>query len=72
MRSRIIPLFFKLSWEDSPVIWTEDCGWCFIKPKSQEKQYKDKNYRLADEATIKNHFEKLVEMGQYKKNRYWQ
>lgn len=67
MRSRIIPLFFKLSWEDSPVIWTEDCGWCFTKPKSQEKQYKDKNYRLADEATIKNHFEKLVEMGQYKK-----
>ncbi|KAL3229711.1 DNA polymerase gamma [Nakaseomyces bracarensis] len=65
MRSRIIPLFFKLSWENSPVIWTDDCGWCFSKPRKDIQTYLDKNYKLADEEVSNEYFKKLIASEQY-------
>lgn len=67
MRSRIIPLFFRLSWEDSPVIWTEECGWCFSKKRDDLQTYLDKNYKLADEDVSEKYFSNLVELNQYQK-----
>ncbi|SCU84640.1 LANO_0C01970g1_1 [Lachancea nothofagi CBS 11611] len=48
IRNRTIPLFFKLSWEGEPVIWTSSSGWCFAVPEARTEEMKDKNYHLAD------------------------
>lgn len=49
IRSRVVPLFFKLSWDGSPVIWTESSGWCFQVPKEQIEDFKRRNYAVANE-----------------------
>ncbi|CCH61299.1 hypothetical protein TBLA_0E02450 [Henningerozyma blattae CBS 6284] len=55
LRTRIIPLLFKLSWEDFPVIWSDGNGWCFRVPKLEEEKFMEKNYRhasLTDEEEL--------------------
>ncbi|CCF58389.1 hypothetical protein KAFR_0E02360 [Kazachstania africana CBS 2517] len=49
IKSRNIPIFFKLSWEGYPVKWTSTDGWCFPVPRELEENFKAKNYVLADE-----------------------
>ncbi|CAR22372.1 DNA-directed DNA polymerase gamma MIP1 [Lachancea thermotolerans CBS 6340] len=44
IRNRLIPLFFKLSWEGEPVIWTSSHGWCFAVPVSRSEELEAKNY----------------------------
>ncbi|CAI7469804.1 CFC_collapsed_G0052290.mRNA.1.CDS.1 [Saccharomyces cerevisiae] len=51
IKSRIIPILFKLSWENSPVIWSKESGWCFNVPHEQVETYKAKNYVLADSVS---------------------
>ncbi|CAI4052333.1 hypothetical protein SKDZ_15G4640 [Saccharomyces kudriavzevii ZP591] len=51
IKSRIIPILFKLSWENSPVIWSKESGWCFKAPQDQEDAFKAKNYILADSVS---------------------
>ncbi|CAB4254863.1 similar to Saccharomyces cerevisiae YOR330C MIP1 Catalytic subunit of the mitochondrial DNA polymerase [Maudiozyma barnettii] len=48
LRSRNIPIFFKLSWESKPVVWTKESGWCFSVDKNELKTFEAKNYILAD------------------------
>ncbi|SCU91004.1 LADA_0F07558g1_1 [Lachancea dasiensis] len=50
MRNRLIPLFFKLSWEGEPVVWTLSDGWCFEAPAARLDEMKEKNYFLANSA----------------------
>lgn len=54
IKSRNIPIFFKLSWEGHPTIWT-DCGWCFPSPANLVDKFKSKNYKLADEHIIERY-----------------
>ncbi|SMN20739.1 similar to Saccharomyces cerevisiae YOR330C MIP1 Catalytic subunit of the mitochondrial DNA polymerase [Maudiozyma saulgeensis] len=44
LRSRNIPIFFKLSWESKPVVWTKESGWCFPVHKDELETFKSKNY----------------------------
>lgn len=57
IRSRNIPIFFRLSWESNPVIWTKESGWCFPIRQSQIQEFKAKNYLIADEDSIENYQE---------------
>ncbi|GAV48764.1 hypothetical protein ZYGR_0N01690 [Zygosaccharomyces rouxii] len=54
IKSRNIPIFFKLSWEGYPTIWTS-CGWCFATPADLMDKFKAKNYRVADEDIIETY-----------------
>ena len=49
IKSRIVPILFKLSWENYPVIWTKSNGWCFPVEKDKMDLFKTKNYHLATE-----------------------
>lgn len=49
IKTRIIPLLFKLSWEGFPVIWTVDSGWCFPVPSDSYQKFVKKNYIMAEE-----------------------
>lgn len=49
IKNRLIPLFFKLSWEGSPVIWTDTSGWCFKVHVNEAEKFKKKNYVLETE-----------------------
>lgn len=49
LKSRVIPIFFKLSWENYPVFWTKDSGWCFAIPPDLVDDFKSKNYIPACE-----------------------
>ncbi|CAI4065262.1 hypothetical protein SUVZ_08G3490 [Saccharomyces uvarum] len=51
IKSRIIPILFKLSWENSPVIWSKESGWCFKVSQDQAEAFKAKNYVLADSVS---------------------
>ncbi|SCU96353.1 LAMI_0F06260g1_1 [Lachancea mirantina] len=44
IRTRLIPIFFRLSWEGSPVVWHADHGWCFSVPYHLKKEFEAKNY----------------------------
>ncbi|CCE94246.1 DNA-directed DNA polymerase gamma MIP1 TDEL_0H03870 [Torulaspora delbrueckii] len=59
IKSRSIPIFFRLSWEGSPVIWTNDNGWCFAVQKSLKDEYKAKNYILADEPAMEQYLQEI-------------
>lgn len=50
IKSRNIPIFFKLSWEGYPTIWTNDNGWCFAVPRDLVGKFQAKNYVLADDS----------------------
>ncbi|CCD25198.1 DNA-directed DNA polymerase gamma MIP1 NDAI_0E03810 [Naumovozyma dairenensis CBS 421] len=52
IKSRSIPIFFKLSWEDHPVVWTKESGWCFPVHRDEFETFKSKNYIIADEDSI--------------------
>ena len=52
IRTRSVPLFFKLSWEDCPVVWTTAEGWCFRADDSRIEELKAKNYIMAREVNI--------------------
>lgn len=53
IKTRSIPLFFKLSWEGSPVFWTDEEGWCFHVPEGNLKEYTAKNYDIARKSDPK-------------------
>ncbi|GMM59090.1 DNA-directed DNA polymerase gamma [Maudiozyma humilis] len=55
LKSRTIPLFFKLSWESHPVVWTKESGWCFPVPVSEIESFKAKNYMLAEYEAIEEY-----------------
>lgn len=59
IKSRIIPIFFKLSWEGYPAVWTDDNGWCFPVPSDVVDKFKSKNYVLADEIVNEKYHEEL-------------
>lgn len=63
IKSRIIPIFFKLSWEGYPTVWTDDNGWCFPVPSSMVDKFKSKNYMLADELVNERYHEELQAKG---------
>lgn len=48
IRNRLIPIFFKLSWEGEPVIWSATDGWCFAAREERMSELKGKNYMLAN------------------------
>lgn len=48
LNKRQTPIFFKLSWENYPVIWTEFSGWCFAVPENLIDTFKAKSYVLAE------------------------
>ncbi|SCU80143.1 LAME_0B01772g1_1 [Lachancea meyersii CBS 8951] len=52
IRNRTIPLFFKLSWEGEPVLWTDTSGWCFAAPNHRIEEMKEKNYVTADPVDV--------------------
>lgn len=54
IKSRNIPLFFKLSWENHHVVWTS-CGWCFAVPADLTEKFRAKNYVLADQKIIEDY-----------------
>ncbi|SSD58779.1 related to DNA polymerase gamma [Saccharomycodes ludwigii] len=57
IKSRQIPLFFNLSWEGFPVIWSSVNGWCFeVLQKDALKYETEKNYirATAEEDTGKS------------------
>lgn len=60
IKSRNIPIFFKLSWEDFPTIWTNR-GWCFASPVDLIDKFKTKNYELADKDTIETYRSEINE-----------
>lgn len=51
IKTRIIPLLFKLSWEGFPVFWTVTSGWCFPVPSNTYNTFIKKNYIIADEES---------------------
>ncbi|KAK5960322.1 DNA-directed DNA polymerase gamma MIP1 PWA37_002393 [Arxiozyma heterogenica] len=53
IKTRIIPILFKLSWEGFPVIWTTGSGWCFPIPNYLYDRFVQKNYVMADEQSQK-------------------
>lgn len=55
LKSRTIPLFFKLSWESRPVVWTKASGWCFPILTDKIDEFKAKNYILADNDAIEDY-----------------
>ena len=64
IKTRIIPLLFKLTWEGNPVVWTQKSGWCFPIPKSQLPEFETrKNYKQADAESIDLYLESLKEAG---------
>ena len=64
IKTRIIPLLFKLTWEGNPVVWTQKSGWCFPVPKAQLPEFETrKNYKQADAESIKLYLESLREAG---------
>lgn len=52
IKTRTIPLLFRLTWEKKPVYWSSNSGWCFPIKNNEIEQYKDKNYILADQECI--------------------
>lgn len=48
LNKRQIPIFFKLSWENYPVVWTDFSGWCFAVPQDLVNGFKKRSYVLAD------------------------
>ncbi|CUS20794.1 LAQU0S01e14796g1_1 [Lachancea quebecensis] len=54
IRNRLIPLFFKLSWEGEPVIWTSSNGWCFAAPVSRIEELEAKNYLKVNSTEFAN------------------
>lgn len=50
IRTRQVPLFFKLTWEDCPVVWTASQGWCFRCDNSRIAEIETKNYDKAKEV----------------------
>ncbi|CCE65831.1 hypothetical protein TPHA_0N00510 [Tetrapisispora phaffii CBS 4417] len=62
IRTRIVPLLFKLSWEGQPVVWTKMSGWCFPVEKQDVENMKKKNYLLADDIAIQAYNEELIEL----------
>ena len=65
LKSRNIPIFFKLSWESKPVVWTKDSGWCFAANGNQLEEFKSKNYILAAEDDMeeyRNKFDSIQEI----------
>ncbi|AAS52277.1 ADR357Cp [Eremothecium gossypii ATCC 10895] len=48
IRSRLIPLFFKLTWEGYPVVWNQEHGWCFEVPDANAGTFLKKNYAIAN------------------------
>lgn len=59
IKSRIIPIFFRLSWEGSPVIWTNDNGWCFAVHKDMKEKYTAKNYVVADDCALEQYRQEI-------------
>lgn len=57
IKSRIIPIFFKLSWEGHPVFFTKESGWCFPIHKDEFEMFQKKNYVVADEDSISQYRE---------------
>lgn len=51
IKTRIIPILFRLSWEGYPVVWTVNSGWCFPVPNHLYSRFIDKNYSIADEES---------------------
>lgn len=51
IKSRSIPIFFKLSWEGYPCTWTKSDGWCFPVPCDLIEKFRKKNYSLAQKET---------------------
>ncbi|CDO95321.1 unnamed protein product [Kluyveromyces dobzhanskii CBS 2104] len=50
IRTRQVPLFFRLTWEDCPVVYTNSQGWCFRCKNSQIEELVAKNYVKAVEV----------------------
>lgn len=50
VKTRSIPFFFKLTWEECPVVWTSSEGWCFRVEETKTDQMKAKNYVIAREV----------------------
>ena len=50
IRTRQVPLFFKLTWEDCPVVYTNSQGWCFRCDNSRVEEILAKNYVKAVEV----------------------
>ncbi|KAG0672091.1 DNA-directed DNA polymerase gamma mip1 [Maudiozyma exigua] len=59
LKSRNIPIFFKLSWESKAVVWTKDSGWCFAVRDNEVEEFKSKNYILAAEDDMEEYREKF-------------
>lgn len=54
IKSRNVPIFFKLSWEGYPTVWTSS-GWCFGVPVDLMDKFKTKNYKMADQEVIETY-----------------
>ncbi|CCK70349.1 DNA-directed DNA polymerase gamma MIP1 KNAG_0E00810 [Huiozyma naganishii CBS 8797] len=51
IKTRKIPIFFKLSWEGYPVVWTKFHGWCFTVPIHLKENFESKNYLCVDKES---------------------
>lgn len=54
IKSRITPIFFRLSWEKYHIVWTS-CGWCFTVRANLIDKFKARNYVLADQEVIERY-----------------
>lgn len=70
LKSRNIPIFFRLSWEGSPVTWSDSDGWCFAVERDLEEEFKAKNYVLADKSVTTQYREGLAEIKSQEKKDY--
>lgn len=53
VRSRIAPLFLKLSWDGYPLVWSDHHGWTFQVPKQETHKYQHQAVVQCDMAEEK-------------------
>ncbi|QLG73185.1 hypothetical protein HG535_0E02690 [Zygotorulaspora mrakii] len=63
IRSRSIPIFFRLSWEGYPCVWTDNDGWCFPVPVNMVEKFKNKNYFIASKESTDYYLQSISGVG---------